>query len=53
MYRESVNRSDTRPVETPAEARQGFRDRPVLAVLVVALVLAAIALGVVFFRMMT
>ena len=34
---------------TGTEARQGFLDRPVLAVLVVSLVLAAFALGAAFF----
>ena len=33
---------------TGTEARQGFLDRPVLAVLVVSLVLAALALGAAF-----
>jgi hypothetical protein len=35
-----------RPVLNETEARQGFRDRPVLIVLVVSLILAAAALGV-------
>ena len=33
---------------TGTEARQGFLDRPVLAVLVVSLILAALALGAAF-----
>jgi hypothetical protein len=32
-------------VESPVEARQGFLDRPVLVVLVVSCVLAAVFLG--------
>jgi cobalamin biosynthesis Mg chelatase CobN len=51
MRTETVNRSETRTVETPVEARQGYRDRPVLVVLVVALVLVAIAFGVVWLKM--
>lgn len=36
--------SDASPaVETPVEARQGFRDKPVLAVLIGGLILAAVA----------
>jgi hypothetical protein len=36
---------ENRPVLNPIESRQGFRDKPVLIVLVVSLVLAAVALG--------
>lgn len=42
MKREKVG-SQTRPVETPVEARQGFLDRPVLIVLVVSIVLVVAA----------
>ncbi|MEA2928923.1 MAG: hypothetical protein QOG38_1351 [Hyphomicrobiales bacterium] len=35
-------------VESPVEARQGFLDRPVLVVLVVSCVLAAVFLGLSF-----
>ena len=38
-----------RTVETPVEARQGFLDRPVLAVLVVSLTLVLILYGFIFF----
>jgi hypothetical protein len=34
-----------RTVETPVEARAGFRDRPVLVVLGASLVLGAVVLG--------
>ena len=37
---------ENRPVLSPTESRQGFRDRPVLIVLVVSLVLAVVAFGV-------
>lgn len=37
-----------RVTETPIEARQGFLDRPVLVVLVAALVLAGVALAVTY-----
>jgi hypothetical protein len=39
---------DKRVVETPVEARAGFLDRPVLAVLAVSLVLAVIVLMLVY-----
>jgi cobalamin biosynthesis Mg chelatase CobN len=45
MERETVG-SQTRPVETPVEARQGFLDRPVLVVLIVSLALVIIAFGI-------
>ena len=35
--------AENRPVLNPTESRQGFRDRPVLIVLVVSLVLAVVA----------
>jgi hypothetical protein len=38
-----------RIVETPVEARQGFLDRPVLAVLGVSLALILILYGFIFF----
>jgi hypothetical protein len=45
MERENVG-SETRPVETPVEARQGYLDRPVLVVLVVSIVLVLVAFGI-------
>ena len=38
-----------RTVETPVEARQGFLDRPVLAVLVVSIALVLVLYGFIFF----
>ena len=38
--------AENRPVLNETEARAGFRDRPVLIVLVASLVLAVIAFGV-------
>jgi hypothetical protein len=38
--------AENRPVLNETESRQGFRDRPVLIILVVSLVLAVIAFGV-------
>jgi hypothetical protein len=43
-----MERNSDRVVETPVEARQGFLDRPVLLVLVVSVVLALIALALVY-----
>ncbi len=37
-----------RPVLTPVEARQGFPDRPVLAILVASTLLICVALGAVW-----
>jgi hypothetical protein len=37
-----------RTTETPVQARQGFLDRPVLVVLIVALILAGIALVIAY-----
>lgn len=45
MERENVG-SQSRPVETPVEARQGFLDRPVLIVLVASIVLVVVAFAV-------
>lgn len=46
METETVNRSQTRTVETPVEARQGYLDRPVLVVLIVSLALVIVTFGV-------
>jgi hypothetical protein len=43
-----MQKEDGRVVETPVEARAGFLDRPVLVVLVISIVSALIALGVVY-----
>jgi hypothetical protein len=43
-----TSNDNQRTTETPIEARQGFLDRPVLVVLVTALVLAGVALAVTF-----
>lgn len=51
MRTETANRSETRTVGTPVEARQGFRDRPVLVVLVVALLLVTVGFGAVWLGM--
>jgi hypothetical protein len=45
MERENVG-SQSRTVETPVEARQGFLDRPVLIVLVVSIALVVAAFAV-------
>jgi len=44
-----MHKEGDRIVESPVEARAGFLDRPVLAVLVVSGVLAAAALGLTYF----
>ena len=41
----SMHKEKGHTVETAIEARAGFRDRPVLVVLVVSLVLAAVVFG--------
>ena len=41
----TMHKEGDRVVETPVEARQGFLDRPVLVVLVVSCLLAAVFLG--------
>jgi hypothetical protein len=38
--------AENRPVLNETQSRQGFRDRPVLIVLIASLVLAVVALGV-------
>jgi hypothetical protein len=38
--------AENRPVLNQTESRQGFRDRPVLIVLIASVVLAAVAMGV-------
>jgi cobalamin biosynthesis Mg chelatase CobN len=48
MQTEHVSRTETRAVETPVEARQGFLDQPVLVVLIVSLALVIVAFGVVW-----
>ncbi len=45
MEHERATPTQTRVVETPVEARQGFLDRPVLLVLVVSIALVVIAFG--------
>ena len=40
-----MRKEEGRTIETPVEARAGFRDRPVLVVLAVSLVLAAVVFG--------
>jgi hypothetical protein len=40
-----MHKEKGRTVETAVEARAGFRDRPVLVVLAVSLVLAAVVFG--------
>ena len=42
-------RNKDRTVEIPVEARQGFLDRPVLAVLVVSLTLVLMLYGFIYF----
>jgi hypothetical protein len=44
-----MHKEEGRTVETPVEARQGFLDRPVLAVLAASLVLILILYGFIFF----
>lgn len=44
-----MHKEDGRTVESPVEARQGFLDRPVLAVLVVSVTLLLILYGFIYF----
>jgi hypothetical protein len=44
-----MRKEQGRIVETPVEARQGFLDRPVLAVLAVSLALILILYGFIYF----
>jgi hypothetical protein len=44
-----MHKEKGRTVESPVEARQGFLDRPVLAVLVVSLTLVFILYGFIYF----
>jgi hypothetical protein len=44
-----MRKGEGRTVETPVEARQGFLDRPVLAVLVVSLALVLVLYGFIYF----
>jgi cobalamin biosynthesis Mg chelatase CobN len=44
-----MHKEEGRTVETPVEARQGFLDRPVLAVLVVSVALVLVLYGFIYF----
>ncbi len=44
-----MHKEQGRTVESPVEARAGFLDRPVLAVLVVSLALVLILFGFIYF----
>jgi hypothetical protein len=44
-----MHKEQGRTVESPVEARQGFLDRPVLAVLVVMVTLVLILYGFIYF----
>ena len=44
-----MHKEQGRTVESPVEARQGFLDRPVLAVLVVSVTLLLILYGFIYF----
>jgi hypothetical protein len=44
-----MHKEEGRTVETPVEARQGFLDRPVLAVLVVSVTLLLVLYGFIYF----
>jgi hypothetical protein len=44
-----MHKEEGRTVESPVEARQGFLDRPVLAVLVVSVVLLLVLYGFIYF----
>ena len=44
-----MHKEHGRTVESPVEARQGFLDRPVLAVLVVSLTLVLVLYGFIYF----
>ncbi|MBX9774193.1 MAG: hypothetical protein K2Y71_07235 [Xanthobacteraceae bacterium] len=44
-----MHKEQGRTVESPVEARQGFLDRPVLAVLVVSVTLLLVLYGFIYF----
>jgi hypothetical protein len=44
-----MHKEEGRTVESPVEARQGFLDRPVLAVLVVSVTLLLVLYGFIYF----
>ena len=44
-----MHKENGRTVESPVEARQGFLDRPVLAVLVISVTLLLVLYGFVYF----
>ena len=44
-----MHKEQGRTVESPVEARQGFLDRPVLAVLVVSVTLVLVLYGFIYF----
>jgi hypothetical protein len=44
-----MHKEEGRTVESPVESRQGFLDRPVLAVLVVSLTLVLVLYGFIYF----
>ena len=44
-----MHKEEGRTVETPVEARQGFLDRPVLAVLVVSVALLLVLYAFIYF----
>ena len=44
-----MHKEQGRTVETPVEARQGFLDRPVLAVLVISVTLLLVLYGFIYF----
>jgi hypothetical protein len=44
-----MHKEEGRTVENPVEARQGFLDRPVLAVLVISVALVLILYGFIYF----
>ena len=45
-----MHKEEGRTVESPVEARQGFLDRPVLAVLVVSLSLLLVLYALIYFN---
>ena len=44
-----MHKEEGRTVESPVEARQGFLDRPVLAVLAISITLVLILYGFIYF----
>jgi len=44
-----MHKEEGRTVESPVEARQGFLDRPVLAVLVISITLILVLYGFIYF----